>query len=123
MGFGLPAAIGAKIGNPDKEVVCFSGDGGLQMNIQEMATAVVQEAPVIICVFNNYYLGMVRQMQQLFTASATRPPACAEERDARRTARDRMHPARRTRRILSHLQKATGHTESVWSARRIIRRR
>ena len=66
MGFGLPAAIGAKIGNPDKEVVCFSGDGGLQMNIQEMATAVVQEAPVIICVFNNYYLGMVRQMQQLF---------------------------------------------------------
>ena len=66
MGFGLPAAIGAKIGNPDKEVVCFSGDGGLQMNIQEMATAVVQEAPVIICLFNNYYLGMVRQMQQLF---------------------------------------------------------
>ena len=66
MGFGLPAAIGAKIGNPDKEVVCFSGDGGMQMNIQEMATAVVQEAPVIICVFNNYYLGMVRQMQQLF---------------------------------------------------------
>ncbi|MFR4350053.1 MAG: biosynthetic-type acetolactate synthase large subunit [Roseburia sp.] len=66
MGFGLPAAIGAKIGNPDKEVLCFCGDGGLQMNIQEMATAVVQEAPVIICVFNNYYLGMVRQMQQLF---------------------------------------------------------
>ena len=43
MGFGLPAAIGAKIGNPDKEVVCFSGDGGLQMNIQEMATAVALE--------------------------------------------------------------------------------
>ncbi len=66
MGFGLPAAIGAKIGNRDREVVCFSGDGGLQMNIQEMATAVVQGAPVIICLFNNYYLGMVRQMQQLF---------------------------------------------------------
>lgn len=66
MGFGLPAAIGAKIGNPDREVVCFSGDGGLQMNIQEMATAVVQGTPVIICLFNNYYLGMVRQMQQLF---------------------------------------------------------
>lgn len=66
MGFGLPAAIGAKIGNPDREVVCISGDGGLQMNIQEMATAVVQGAPVIICLFNNYYLGMVRQMQQLF---------------------------------------------------------
>jgi acetolactate synthase-1/2/3 large subunit len=66
MGFGLPAAIGAKIGNPNKEVVCFSGDGGMQMNIQEMATAVVQGTPVIICVLNNYYLGMVRQMQQLF---------------------------------------------------------
>ncbi|MBD5556891.1 MAG: biosynthetic-type acetolactate synthase large subunit [Roseburia sp.] len=66
MGFGLPAAIGAKIGNPDREVVCISGDGGLQMNIQEMATAVVCGASVIICLFNNHYLGMVRQMQQLF---------------------------------------------------------
>ncbi|MGN0348666.1 MAG: biosynthetic-type acetolactate synthase large subunit [Roseburia sp.] len=66
MGFGFPAAVGAKIGNRDKEVVCISGDGGLQMNIQEMATAVAQEAPVIICLLNNYYLGMVRQMQQLF---------------------------------------------------------
>ena len=66
MGFGLPAAIGAKIANPSREVVCISGDGGLQMNIQEMATAVVNEAPVIICLFNNYFLGMVRQMQQLF---------------------------------------------------------
>ncbi|MEE1304955.1 MAG: biosynthetic-type acetolactate synthase large subunit [Agathobacter sp.] len=66
MGFGLPAAIGAKIANPDKEVVCISGDGGLQMNIQELATAVVQGAGVTICVLNNYYLGMVRQMQQLF---------------------------------------------------------
>ena len=66
MGFGLPAAIGAKIANPDKDVVCISGDGGLQMNIQELATAVVQGAGVTICVLNNYYLGMVRQMQQLF---------------------------------------------------------
>ena len=66
MGFGLPAAIGAKIGNPGKEVVCFSGDGGFQMNIQEMATAIAEGTPIIICVFNNYYLGMVRQMQQLF---------------------------------------------------------
>ena len=46
MGFGLPAAIGAKIGNPKREVVCFCGDGGLQMNIQELATAVVWDAPV-----------------------------------------------------------------------------
>lgn len=66
MGFGLPAAIGAKIANPRKEVVCISGDGGLQMNIQELATAVTQRAEVTICVLNNYYLGMVRQMQQLF---------------------------------------------------------
>ena len=66
MGFGLPAAIGAKIANPNKDVVCISGDGGLQMNIQELATAMTQGAGVTICVLNNYYLGMVRQMQQLF---------------------------------------------------------
>ena len=66
MGFGFPAAIGAKIANPDKDVVCISGDGGMQMNIQEMATAVTQGTNVTVCVLNNYYLGMVRQMQQLF---------------------------------------------------------
>lgn len=66
MGFGFPAAIGAKIGCPDKRVICISGDGGMQMNIQEFATAMTQEANIIICVLNNYYLGMVRQMQQLF---------------------------------------------------------
>ncbi len=66
MGFGFPAAIGAKIGCPDKQVICISGDGGMQMNIQELATAMAQEANVIVCIFNNYYLGMVRQMQQLF---------------------------------------------------------
>ena len=66
MGFGFPAAIGAKIGCPDKPVVCISGDGGMQMNIQELATAVAHEANVIFCNFKKYYLGMVRQMQQLF---------------------------------------------------------
>lgn len=66
MGFGFPAAIGAKIANPDKTVICISGDGGMQMNIQEMATSVAQDAPVIVCLLNNYYLGMVRQMQQLW---------------------------------------------------------
>lgn len=66
MGFGFPAAIGAKIGNRDKNVVCVTGDGGFQMNMQEMATAVIQEAPVVVCLLNNQYLGMVRQMQQLF---------------------------------------------------------
>lgn len=122
MGFGFPAAIGAKIGNRDKEVVCFTGDGGFQMNIQEMATAVVQEAPVIICLFNNYYLGMVRQMQQLFYGNVMRQPACAEGEPVRRTARDRMHPVRRTHRILSHWQRATAHTGSVWKKRRTSRR-
>ena len=66
MGFGFPAAIGAKIANPDKTVICISGDGGMQMNIQELATSVVQDAPVIVCLLNNHYLGMVRQLQQLF---------------------------------------------------------
>ena len=66
MGFGFPAAIGAKIANPKKDVVCISGDGGMQMNIQELATAVSQGANVTVCILNNYYLGMVRQMQQLF---------------------------------------------------------
>ncbi len=66
MGFGFPAAIGAKIGCPENQVVCITGDGGMQMNLQELATAMTQEANVIVCILNNYYLGMVRQMQQLF---------------------------------------------------------
>ena len=66
MGFGFPAAIGAKIGRPLKDVVCITGDGGFQMNLQEMATAIVQKTPITVCLLNNYYLGMVRQMQQLF---------------------------------------------------------
>lgn len=66
MGYGFPAAIGAKLGNPDKDVICISGDGGMQMNIQEMATAVVLELPLILCVFNNSCLGNVRQMQEMF---------------------------------------------------------
>ena len=66
MGYGLPAAIGAQIGNRDKVVVNISGDGGIQMNIQELATAVQEELPIIIAVFNNNYLGMVRQWQELF---------------------------------------------------------
>ncbi len=66
MGYGFPGAVGAQIGNPDTPVVMISGDGGMQMNIQEFATAVLQELPVILCVFNNSYLGMVRQWQKLF---------------------------------------------------------
>jgi len=66
MGYGLPSAIGAALGNPDMEVVTVAGDGGFQMNSQELATAVVNELPITICVLNNGYLGMVRQWQELF---------------------------------------------------------
>ena len=66
MGFGFPAALGAAIGNPDKPVVLITGDGGFQMNMQEMATAMSEKHQIIICLFNNSNLGMVRQMQQLF---------------------------------------------------------
>lgn len=66
MGYGLPAAIGASIGNPGRPVICISGDGGAQMNIQELATAHALETPVILCIFNNSYLGNVKQMQKMF---------------------------------------------------------
>jgi acetolactate synthase-1/2/3 large subunit len=66
MGFGLPAAIGAQIARPDKTVVDIAGDGSIQMNIQEMATAVQYGLPVKIVILNNGYLGMVRQWQELF---------------------------------------------------------
>lgn len=66
MGYGFPGAIGAQLGNPDTPVIAISGDGGMQMNIQEFATTVGQELPLILCVFNNNYLGMVRQWQKLF---------------------------------------------------------
>ena len=66
MGYGFPAAIGAAIGSPDRTVVCITGDGGFQMNIQELATAVQYKLPIKVIVLNNGYLGMVRQWQELF---------------------------------------------------------
>ena len=66
MGFGVPAAIGAKMANPDKTVVNIDGDGCFQMTMQELATAVVYDVPAIHCVLNNGWLGMVRQWQELF---------------------------------------------------------
>ena len=66
MGFGLPAAIGAQTACPDKLVVDIAGDGSIQMNIQEMATAVQSGLPVKVVILNNAYLGMVRQWQELF---------------------------------------------------------
>ena len=66
MGFGLPAAIGAKIGCPDATVIDIAGDGSIQMNSQELATAVLNKVPIIIAIINNGYLGMIRQWQELF---------------------------------------------------------
>ena len=69
MGFALPAAIGAKMGAPDREVVAIIGDGGFQMNIQELGTVLQTRVPVKIIVLNNHFLGMVRQWQELFFES------------------------------------------------------
>ncbi|MCU0461098.1 MAG: biosynthetic-type acetolactate synthase large subunit [Bacteroidales bacterium] len=66
MGFGLPAAVGAKIGRPEKQVVTFLGDGGFQMTIQELGTILHYKIPVKIIILNNGYLGMVRQWQDMF---------------------------------------------------------
>ncbi|HMA67189.1 MAG TPA: thiamine pyrophosphate-dependent enzyme, partial [Desulfosalsimonadaceae bacterium] len=66
MGFGLPAAIGAQVGAPGELVVDIAGDGSIQMNIQEMATAMQYNLPVKVVILNNCFLGMVRQWQELF---------------------------------------------------------
>ena len=66
MGFGLPAAIGAKVANPDKTVIVFMGDGGFQMNIQELGTILQSNVGVKMVLMNNSWLGMVRQWQELF---------------------------------------------------------
>jgi acetolactate synthase I/II/III large subunit len=68
MGYGFPAAIGAKVAHPDREVFSISGDGSIQMNIQELATSVENNIPVKVVILNNRYLGMVRQWQELFYA-------------------------------------------------------
>jgi acetolactate synthase-1/2/3 large subunit len=66
MGFGLPAAMGAKVGCPDQTVVCIAGDGSVQMNMQELATCSQEEIAIKVFIMNNNYLGMVRQWQELF---------------------------------------------------------
>jgi acetolactate synthase-1/2/3 large subunit len=66
MGFGLPASVGAKLGQPEKQVVAFLGDGGFQMTMQELGTIMQYNIPVKIVILNNSFLGMVRQWQQLF---------------------------------------------------------
>ncbi len=66
MGFGFPAAIGAKVAAPDKKVVDIAGDGSFLMTCQDLATCVENDIPVVVCIFDNRYLGMVRQWQELF---------------------------------------------------------
>jgi len=66
MGFGFPASMGAQMGNPGKLVIDIAGDGSIQMNIQEMATAMQERLPIKVIILNNGYLGMVRQWQELF---------------------------------------------------------
>jgi acetolactate synthase-1/2/3 large subunit len=66
MGFGFPAAVGAAFGCPDKTIVCIAGDGSFQMNMQEMATAAINDVPVKVVIVDNRALGMVRQWQTLF---------------------------------------------------------
>ncbi|WP_424353390.1 acetolactate synthase large subunit [Methanosarcina mazei] len=66
MGYGFPAAMGAKVGRPDKTVINIAGDGSFQMNSQELATVVQNDIPVVSVILNNGYLGMVRQWQELF---------------------------------------------------------
>jgi acetolactate synthase-1/2/3 large subunit len=66
MGYGIPAAIGAKAARPDATVVCVDGDGCFQMTQQELATAVLEQLPIVVVIVNNGYLGMVRQWQDMF---------------------------------------------------------
>lgn len=90
MGFGLPAAMGAAVGRPNQTVVSISGDGSIQMNIQEFATCSINNIPVKVVILNNSYLGMVRQWQEMFwdehysqtclKRSPTCPPKCTGPR-------------------------------------------
>jgi acetolactate synthase-1/2/3 large subunit len=66
MGYGFPAAIGAKLACPNQEVVCIDGDGSFQMTMSELATVIHEKIKVVVIIINNYYLGMVRQWQELF---------------------------------------------------------
>ncbi len=73
MGVGLPYAMGIKLAKPQAEFVCITGEGSIQMNIQELATCQQYDTPVIICALNNRYLGMVRQWQRLSTPGPLQP--------------------------------------------------
>ena len=98
MGFAVPAAMGAKVGQPDKRVVAIDGDGCFQMTAQELATSNTENIPFVTAILNNGYLGMVRQWQELFFderySGVYLDPERARLREARRGVR-RGRPARR----------------------------
>lgn len=121
MGYGLPAAIGAKLGNPDKDVITICGDGGFQMNIQEMATAVVYELPVIICILNNGYLGNVRQWQEMFFNKRYSSTCLRYRKSCAAACNTPSGSCRNTRRILSGWQKVMGRKQSGFRVLRKLR--
>jgi acetolactate synthase-1/2/3 large subunit len=84
MGYGIPAAVGAKAARPDKHVICIDGDGCFQMTAKELLTSVREDLPIIVVILNNGYLGMVTQWQDMFfsrrrshTTLSTEVPDCA----------------------------------------------
>jgi acetolactate synthase-1/2/3 large subunit len=95
MGFSVPAAIGAKVGAPDREVVVICGDGGFYMNIQELATISSYRLPIKIVILNNGHLGMIRQMQDLFFESRFTTSALGGQVDLVAVARGFGIPAER----------------------------
>ena len=103
MGFGLPAAVGAKVACPDDDVVCLAGDGSLIMNCQELATCVTEGIPVKVFLMNNGYMGMVRQWQELFwdrrysSVADGRQPGLGEAGRGLRRDRDALRERRRAR--------------------------
>jgi acetolactate synthase-1/2/3 large subunit len=105
MGFSVPAAIGAKIGAPGRDVVVICGDGGFYMNIQELATISSYRLPVKIVILNNGHLGMIRQMQDLFFESRFTTSALGGQVDLVAVARGFGIPAERI--------EATGDAEAA----------
>jgi acetolactate synthase-1/2/3 large subunit len=95
MGFSVPAAIGAKVGAPDRDVVVICGDGGFYMNIQELATISSYRLPIKIVVINNGHLGMIRQIQDLFYEARFTTSALGDTVDLTAVAKGFGIPAER----------------------------
>jgi acetolactate synthase-1/2/3 large subunit len=92
MGFGMPAAIGAKAGCRDKTVITISGDGSIQMNFQELVVAVEHDLPIVVVILNNGYLGMVRQWQEMFYQKEYSAVRLAQDGRARNESMPRRKP-------------------------------